>query len=131
MNTTPPTNSFQPSPPPGEAPPASPSTAPRRRAGAKKASPAKKRAPKVPKGLREVTDADIKAAVAKKRAKKAGKKRAKAAPASPDTIKVSMKEYATMRVGANAKTFLKLHKLLQGVPKGSRASVLAELGKLA
>lgn len=51
--------------------------------------------------------------------------------AAPETIKVSLKEFAQMRVGADdAKLFLKLHGLLSLVSKGTRAKVLGELQKV-
>lgn len=50
---------------------------------------------------------------------------------APDTIKVTLKEYAVMRVGEdNAKAFLKAHAALMGILKGSRGKVLAELQKV-
>ena len=54
----------------------------------------------------------------------------KAERAAPDTIKVTMKEYAEMRVGDDAKTFIKVHGILSDLSKGSRAKVLAELSKV-
>lgn len=115
------TETFEPTPPPGTSP-VSTSTAPRPR----KEKATKKREPKVPKNLHAVTDAEIKAG-----AKKARKKRvAKAEKAAPETIKVTMKEYASMRVGDNAKLFLKVHKMLAGESKSARAAVLAELSKV-
>jgi len=58
-------------------------------------------------------------------------KKEKAERAAPDTIKVTLKEYAGMRVGPDdAKLFLKLHGLLSLVSKGTRAKVLGELAKV-
>ena len=120
--TNPQAATFEPTPPPGTSP-VSTSTAPRPR---KEKAAKKPREPKVPKNLHAVTDAEIKAG-----AKKAHKKRvAKAEKAAPETIKVTMKEYASMRVGDNAKLFLKVHKLLAGESKSARAVVLAELSKV-
>lgn len=51
--------------------------------------------------------------------------------AAPETIKVTLKEYAVMRVGEdNAKAFLKAHTALMGIVKSSRAKVLDELQKV-
>ena len=50
--------------------------------------------------------------------------------AAPETIKVTMKEYAVMRVGDDAKTFIKLHGILSDLGKGSRSKLLAELQKV-
>lgn len=60
--------------------------------------------------------------------RKAAKAKVERAP--PETIKVSLKEYAVMRVGEDAKLFLKLHALLSDASKGSRAKVLAEINKV-
>lgn len=138
MNTDVPANSFTPSPPPGAAP-VSPSTAQRprrqRTVPAERIKATKKTAkkitkkvePKVPKNLHAVTDVEIKAdATKKKRAKKAKTERA-----APETVKVSLKEYAIMRVGdEHAKLFLKMHKLLGGASAGTRRTVLSELATL-
>ena len=113
-------NAFQPAPPPGAV---SPSTAPRPRR--KKA--AAQRQPRVPKNLHAVTDEEIKANAAKKARKK---RAAKAEKAAPETVKVSLKEYATMRCGDSAKLFLKAHKLLSGASAGARRTVLTELTSL-
>lgn len=67
------------------------------------------------------------ARVRKPRAAKAEKKER----AAPETIKVTLKEFAAMRVGEDdAKLFLKLHGLLAGASKGARGKLLAELGKV-
>lgn len=59
-------------------------------------------------------------------AKKEAKERA-----APETIKVTLKEFATMRVGEeHAKTFIKVHGLLSELSKGARGKVLAELSKV-
>jgi hypothetical protein len=51
--------------------------------------------------------------------------------AAPETIKVTLKEFATMRVGEdNAKAFVKVHGLLSELSKGARGKVLAELQKV-
>lgn len=64
-----------------------------------------------------------------KKTRKARKE--KAERAAPETIKVTMKEYAGMRVGPDdAKLFLKLHGMLSLVSKGTRAKVLGELAKV-
>lgn len=55
---------------------------------------------------------------------------AKAERAAPDTIKVTLKEFAQMRVGDDAKLFLKLHGVLSSAGKASRTKVLAELSKV-
>lgn len=109
-------NSFTPT-----QPPVSPSTAPRPRKAKAKAPKAAKQ-PKVPKNLHAVTDAEIAAG--------AKKKKAKVEKAAPETVKVSLKEYASMRCGESAKLFLKAHKLLSGATAGARRSVLAELTKM-
>ena len=92
-------NSFEPTPPPGDA--VSPNTAPRngRKKGAKKAAATKKpgRPPKVPKTLHAVTDAEIQAGAAKKARKK---RKVKSAP----VVAGSMEFYARTRklIGAIA-----------------------------
>lgn len=55
---------------------------------------------------------------------------AKPERAAPDTIKVTLKEFAQMRVGDDAKLFLKLHGVLSSAGKASRTKVLAELSKV-
>lgn len=57
-------------------------------------------------------------------AKKAAKERA-----APDTVKVTLKQYADM-VSVEPRVFLKVHSLLSGLGKPARAKVLAELGKV-
>lgn len=109
-------NAFQPTPPP-----VSTATAPRPR---KARTPKAAKESKVRMTLHAVGDAEIKAGAKKKRAKKA-----KAEKPAPETVKVSLKEYATMRCGESAKLFLKAHKLLSGASAGARRSVLAELTK--
>jgi len=50
---------------------------------------------------------------------------------APETIKVTLKEFAIMRVGEeNAKAFLKAHTLLGDLAKGARSKVLVELAKV-
>lgn len=116
-------NGFIPAPPPGSVSPAAVQRPPRKNAAKLKAP----KQPKVPKNLHLVTDAEIAAGARKKRAKKA-----KPEKAVPETVKVSLKEYAAMRTGNGAKLFLKAHKLLGGsdVTLAVRRTVLAELAKM-
>ena len=58
-------------------------------------------------------------------AKKAAKERA-----APDTVKVTLKEYAAMRIAPAAKEFVKIHKIMSGVTGLGRAKLLAELQKV-
>lgn len=63
-------------------------------------------------------------------ARKPRKAKEKAERAAPETIKVTMREYAEMRVGDDAKVFIKLHGILSALTKSARTKVLAELSKV-
>ncbi len=55
----------------------------------------------------------------------------KAERAAPEQIRVDLKEYAAMKVGDDAKLFLKLHRLLSAEPsKLARTKILTELQKV-
>lgn len=69
-------------------------------------------------------------AAPKKTRKPRAAKKEKAERAAPETIKVTMREYAEMRVGDDAKVFIKLHGILSTLTKGARSKVLAELSKV-
>lgn len=106
---------FNPNPPPAREPR-------QKRKPREAAVPKKERKPRAAKPPAE-------APAAPKKPRKA--KKEKAERAAPDTIKVTMKEYAGMRVGPDdAKLFLKLHSMLSLVSKGTRAKVLGELAKV-
>lgn len=94
-----------------------------REAKAESAAPAAPRAPRKPRAAAAEADAP-----APRKPRKA--KKAKAERAAPETIKVTMREYAAMRVGDDAKTFIKVHGLLAALSKGARAKMLVELGKV-
>lgn len=117
----PPTNSFEPTPPPGSV---SPSSAPRKRASGNKA--AKK--PAVPKNLHLVTDAEIKAGAAKKRKKAAKKKAAKkTGRETGELVKIGVKELAKLKYGEAAPLFLKLRKLLTAALPSHRVIAMRAL----
>lgn len=87
-------------------------------------APTPESAPKVPRQKRKARAATP--APEKVRKPKADK----IERAAPETIKVTMKEYAAMKVGEDAKAFIKMHGLLSALSKASRAKVLTELQKV-
>lgn len=49
---------------------------------------------------------------------------------TPETVKVTLKEYAQMRIAPAAKEFVKIHKIMSSVAGIARGKLLAELNKV-
>lgn len=54
----------------------------------------------------------------------------KAERAAPETVKISIKDYAEMRVTAFQREFVKLHKILAPISAKARNQIIAELQKV-
>lgn len=114
---------------PGAFNPAPPAAAPARQPRQKRKPKAEAEPPKVrkPRAVKPETEATPAPASPKKARKP---REPKAERAAPETIKIGIKEYAEMRVTAFQREFVKLHKILVGIPGKARTQIIAELQKV-